>query len=137
MNYRVYLTQTIVRETEAESEQDAIKWAEETPELGKLEKAKATSICELRAMEEGEDGDDEVDHKEVEAHCEACDRPILEGEPYECHGEDCYAMCQPCAEMAKEAFKKAVEEGLCGYCGFHAHLPSKDHCEKCTPEDFS
>ncbi len=136
MNYRVYLTQTIVRETEAENEQDAIKWAEETPELGKLEKAKATSICELRAMEEGEDGDDEAYHKEVEAHCEACDRPILEGEPYECAGEDRYALCPTCAELSKEAFRNAVEKGLCGYCGLNDHLPGKNHCEGCNTADF-
>lgn len=135
MKFRIYLTQTILFETEDETEQGAIKWAETHPELGKVEKASATAICKIRDMEEGEDGDDEADHKEVEGHCEMCDKPILQGDDYSVAGEDRYYLCPPCAEAGKEAFRKAVTKGLCGYCGLNALMPGKDHCEDCTPED--
>lgn len=133
MKYRVYLTQTIVFETEDESEQGAIKWAETHPELGRFEKASATAVCKLREMEEGEDGDDEEDHKDVEGHCEACDKTILEGDEYSTSGEDAVKLCATCTEDAREAFRASVADGKCGYCGLHAHIEGKDHCENCDP----
>lgn len=135
MKYRIYLRGEFSSEVEANSEQEAISAAEKRQDEISDLKFRASSVCALRTMEEGEDGDDEADHKEVEGHCEMCDKPILTGDDYSVAGEDCYQLCPPCAEAGKEEFRKAVAKGLCGYCGLNALLPGKDYCEDCTPEE--
>lgn len=134
MKYRVYLKTEIIRDVDDETEQGAIKWAMETPELGKSSNPIVTAICKLRSMEEGEDGDDESDHKDVEGHCEACDKVILEGDDHSVVGEDRYYLCHPCAEQARKEFQRHVENGVCGYCGLNAILPDQNHCVSCSDE---
>jgi hypothetical protein len=129
--YRVYLKTEITRDFEAESEQDAIKWAMETPELGKASPPTATAICLLRDMKEGEDGDDEESHQEVIGKCELCGKVVLEDEEY---SDLEILLCESCTEDSRKEFKERVANGKCGQCGMNPVMPRGQVCSDCRED---